>query len=159
MQLRLIGIRDSEWHSERIFLTSNLPLPRDFIHVLTASNLPFASSPAQALFAPAKAIGGHFAYGAIGNALSGRAMAAIALCAGCGGALIGRVFVMLVAALKRPMWPQASPPLLILPWPPISLSLSFSLSLGPIIILGLPLILRIILPWPSDTAGTCRGDV
>jgi len=62
---------------------------------------------AKALFAPAKAIGGHFAYGAIGNALSGRAMAAIALCAGCGGALIGRVFVMLVAALKRPMWPQA----------------------------------------------------
>jgi len=63
---------------------------------------------AKAVFAPAKALGGHFAYDAIGSALTGRAMAAISIGAGIGGALIGRVFIAAVAALKKPMWPAAA---------------------------------------------------
>ena len=64
---------------------------------------------AKALFAPAKAIGGHFVYDAVGSALTGRTMAAIALAAGVGGAVLGRVFVAAVNAFKKPMWPQAPP--------------------------------------------------
>jgi len=63
---------------------------------------------AKAVFAPAKALGGHFAYDAIGSALTGRAMAANSIGAGIGGALIGRVFIAAVAALKKPMWPAAA---------------------------------------------------
>lgn len=63
---------------------------------------------AKALLAPAKATGGHFAYEAVGGALTGRPMAAIALGAGVGGALIARLFVAAVGVLKRPMWPQAA---------------------------------------------------
>ena len=55
----------------------------------------------KAIFTPAKAIGGHFIYAAVGGALNGRAMAAIAFSAGVGGALLGRVFVAAVAVLKR----------------------------------------------------------
>eukprot|EP00966_Prymnesium_polylepis_P002667 61287-Prymnesium_polylepis.2 len=62
---------------------------------------------AKGLVAPAKAVGGHFVYNAVGNALTGRAMTAIALGAGMGGALLGRFFVAALTALKRPMWPQA----------------------------------------------------
>ena len=64
---------------------------------------------AKAVFAPAKAIGGHFAYAAVGGALTGRTLAAISLSAGACGALIARTFVALVATYKRPMWPQAPP--------------------------------------------------
>ena len=62
---------------------------------------------AKALVAPAKAIGGHFVYDAVGNALTGRPMAVIALGAGVLGAILGRIFVAAVGALKKPMWPQA----------------------------------------------------
>ena len=61
---------------------------------------------AKAIFSPAQTIGGHFAYGAIGGALTGVPMAILALSAGAGGALIGRIFVAAVAVLKQPMWPQ-----------------------------------------------------
>ena len=63
---------------------------------------------AKALFAPASAIGGHFVYAPVGAALGGRAMAAIALGAGVGGALIARVFLTLVQTYKRPMWPAVA---------------------------------------------------
>ena len=64
---------------------------------------------AKALLAPLKPIGGHFVYAPmpIGDALTGRAMAAVGLSAGVGGALIGHVFRLLVQTYKRPMWPQA----------------------------------------------------
>jgi len=62
---------------------------------------------AKSLLAPTAPICGHFAYGAVGHALTGRALAAISLGAGVAGALIGRIFELLVVALKRPMWPQA----------------------------------------------------
>jgi len=62
---------------------------------------------ARAVLSPAKPIGGHFVYGAVGTHLSGRMMARVAVSAGVGGALIGRLFLSLVAALKRPMWPTA----------------------------------------------------
>jgi len=62
---------------------------------------------AKSLLAPAAPICGHFAYGLVGDALTGRALAAIALGAGVGGAVIGRGFVLLVAALRKAMWPVA----------------------------------------------------
>lgn len=63
---------------------------------------------AKAVLAPAKPIGGHFVYAPIGDALTGRAMAAVAISAGVGGAILGTVFRLLVQTYKRPMWPQAS---------------------------------------------------
>lgn len=62
---------------------------------------------ASCLLKPASALGGHFTYDAIGSALTGRPFGAIALAAGLGGALLGRIFVAAVSALKKPMWPQA----------------------------------------------------
>ena len=65
---------------------------------------------AKAIFAPTASIGGHFAYDAIGGALTGKWLGGIALSAGVGGAALGRVFIALVNRLKRPMWPQAPLP-------------------------------------------------
>jgi len=63
---------------------------------------------ARALLAPAAPVGGHFAYSSsVDSALDGRALAAISLGAGLGGALIGRLFLAAVAAVRRPLWPQA----------------------------------------------------
>jgi len=63
---------------------------------------------AKALFAPTAAVGGHFVYPSVAAALSGRAMAAIALAGGVGGALVGRLFLALVQTYKRPMWPAVT---------------------------------------------------
>jgi H+/Cl- antiporter ClcA len=63
---------------------------------------------AKALIAPTSAVGGHFVYASVASALSGRAMAGIALGAGVGGALIGRLFLALVQTYKRPMWPAVT---------------------------------------------------
>ena len=63
---------------------------------------------AKALLAPTKAVGGHFVYAPIGHALSGRAMGAIAIAGGVGGALIARIFLTLVQTYKKPMWPAAN---------------------------------------------------
>uniref|UniRef100_A0A7S3RW28 Chloride channel protein n=1 Tax=Emiliania huxleyi TaxID=2903 RepID=A0A7S3RW28_EMIHU len=63
---------------------------------------------ARALLAPAAPVGGHFAYSSsVDSALDGRALAAVSLGAGLGGALIGRLFLAAVAAVRRPLWPQA----------------------------------------------------
>lgn len=63
---------------------------------------------AKAIVAPTAAIGGHFSYATVGSALTGRPMAAIAIGAGAVGAVLGRVFLAAVTALKKPMWPQAA---------------------------------------------------
>jgi len=63
---------------------------------------------AKALIAPTSAVGGHFVYASVAAALSGRAMAGVALGAGVGGALIGRLFLALVQTYKRPMWPAVT---------------------------------------------------
>ncbi|EOD27299.1 hypothetical protein EMIHUDRAFT_457210 [Emiliania huxleyi CCMP1516] len=63
---------------------------------------------ARALLAPAAPVGGHFVYSSsVDSALDGRALAAISLGAGLGGALIGHLFLAAVAAVRRPLWPQA----------------------------------------------------
>jgi len=59
----------------------------------------------RGLLVPSKAVGGHFAYGAVG-ALSGRVMMVTALGCGAGGALLGTMFHKLVARMKQVAWPS-----------------------------------------------------
>jgi H+/Cl- antiporter ClcA len=61
----------------------------------------------RGVLAPSKAVGGHFAYGAVGE-LSGRAMMATAVACGAGGALVGTVFHKVVAKLKYVAWSSLS---------------------------------------------------
>lgn len=62
----------------------------------------------RALLVPSKAVGGHFAYGAIGGALSGRTMILAALGSSVAGAVIGTAFHKIVKVLKDVFWSTAS---------------------------------------------------
>ncbi|CAJ1946527.1 unnamed protein product [Cylindrotheca closterium] len=61
----------------------------------------------RGILLPAKAVGGHFAYGSI-DVLSGRTMMATAAICGLGGAFIGTIFHKLVHLLKDIAWPASA---------------------------------------------------
>ena len=61
----------------------------------------------RGLLVPSTVVGGHFAYGAVGN-LSGRAMMTTAVTFGIGGAMVGTVFHKLVTWMKQLAWRTSS---------------------------------------------------